>query len=176
MIHSSRRRYGRGEFSYTRGNQPIEEGDDKTFIFLALRTVGFHWRTHNSYRTPAGPPLYIATTCNADQLLRAYTKTVSQAYLSLTIEPPRAAQVFPVHIPTEQMLKRLKLRSSSCTCPDALRTSPASAPSSAAYIGDDPSAIGLSAFFASMVQHRSKRADLMSNGLASHSWPAVERA
>lgn len=38
----------------------------------------------------------------------------------MTIDPPRAAQVLPVTIPTEQMEKSEKFRSSSWTCPVSL--------------------------------------------------------
>ena len=40
--------------------------------------------------------------------------------LAPNIEPPRAAQVFPVTIPTEQMERREKLRSSSWIWPVSL--------------------------------------------------------
>lgn len=47
-----------------------------------------------------------------------------------TIEPPNAAQTLPVVIPMAQRLSKLKLRSSSCLCPEAFNTSVTPAASS----------------------------------------------
>lgn len=46
------------------------------------------------------------------------------------MEPPNAAQTLPVVIPIAQRLSKLKLRSSSCLCPEAFNTSVTPAASS----------------------------------------------
>lgn len=113
VVYASRRRDSGCHFCNTCRNHEVEARYSDEFVNNASRTAIVE---RNDLRQVSG--------------IRGFGTFRARRQNQHTMEPPNAAQTLPVVIPMAQRLSKLKLRSSSCLCPEAFNTSVTPAASS----------------------------------------------